>query len=50
MQPAALVRQWAAGSPELRRAIEVPGVNHYTIVMGAAGARAVAREVASRAS
>jgi lipase len=50
VQPIELARQWAARSPELRRAIEVPGVNHYTIVMGAAGARAVAAEVASNAS
>jgi pimeloyl-ACP methyl ester carboxylesterase len=47
MQPRALAREWAAGAPELRRAIEVPDVNHYTIVLGATGARAVAREVAT---
>jgi len=49
MQPPALVREWAAEAPELRRAIEVPDVNHYTIVLGARGARAVAREVAAAA-
>jgi hypothetical protein len=43
------VNQWAAGAPELRRAIEVPDVNHYTIVLGQAGAQAVATAVASAA-
>jgi pimeloyl-ACP methyl ester carboxylesterase len=42
MQPLALAQEWAAGAPELRRVIQVPDVNHYTIVLGAAGSRAVA--------
>jgi pimeloyl-ACP methyl ester carboxylesterase len=45
MQPLALVRAWADGAPELRRAVLVPDVNHYTITLGAAGARAVADAV-----
>lgn len=35
---------WAEKLPSLR-VLEVPGVNHYTIVMGQAGARAVAESV-----
>lgn len=50
MQPLALAREWAAGSPELRRATEVPDVNHYTIVLGAAGAKAVARAISAAAT
>ena len=46
MQPIALVQAWAAADPERRRAIEVPAVNHYTIVLGRSGARMVADEVA----
>ena len=42
MQPFELVQAWAAGAPELRRAELVPDVNHYTITLGQAGARAVA--------
>lgn len=45
MQPLALVEAWAAGAPSQRRAIEIPDVNHYTIVMGAAGSEAVADEI-----
>lgn len=47
MQPLGLVREWAAASPALREAIAVPDVNHYSIVMGASGARAVAEAVAA---
>jgi pimeloyl-ACP methyl ester carboxylesterase len=46
MQPLALVREWAAADPGRRRAIPVPGVNHYTIALGTSGARAVADEIA----
>jgi pimeloyl-ACP methyl ester carboxylesterase len=46
MQPLSLVREWAAASSDLRRAVAVPDVNHYTIVMGRAGARVVADAVA----
>lgn len=45
MQPFSLVRDWAAERPGLRRAVEVADVNHYTIVLGGAGARAVAGAV-----
>ena len=38
------IARWKAGLPALTIR-EVPDVNHYTIVMGAAGASAVAREV-----
>ncbi len=41
-QPAELVTPWAEGAPEQRRVVDVPDVNHYTLVMGARGARAVA--------
>jgi pimeloyl-ACP methyl ester carboxylesterase len=47
MQPLPLAREWEAGAPQLRRVIEVPDVNHYTIALGARGARAVAEAVAS---
>lgn len=46
MQPIALVQAWAAADPGRRRAIAVPDVNHYTIVLGRSGARMVADEVA----
>jgi hypothetical protein len=46
MQPLPLALAWAAGDPGRRRAIEVPGVNHYTIGFGRAGAAAVADAVA----
>lgn len=49
MQPAPSARAWAAGAPDLRQAIEVPDVNHYTIVLGARGAQAVAAAI-SRAT
>ena len=45
MQPFPLAREWEAGDPVRRRAIEVPDVNHYTIVLGAHGARTVAQAV-----
>lgn len=37
--------RWAQERPALRRAVGVPDVNHYTIVLGSKGARAVARIV-----
>ena len=40
-----LAAAWADGAPDRRRVTEVPGVNHYTIVMGASGARAVAQAI-----
>ena len=49
MQPVALAREWEAGSPETRRAIEVPDVNHYTIALGTRGARAVGEAIAAAA-
>jgi pimeloyl-ACP methyl ester carboxylesterase len=42
---AELARAWAEEAPDRRRVLEVPDVNHYTIVMGSAGARAVADAV-----
>ena len=45
MQPLPLAQAWAAQSPDRRRVVQVPDVNHYTIVMGAAGAAAVRDEV-----
>jgi lipase len=45
MQPLELVQAWAAADPGRRRAVAVPGVNHYTIVLGASGAHAVAAEI-----
>jgi pimeloyl-ACP methyl ester carboxylesterase len=46
MQPRAVVEPWAAAAPERRQAAQVPGVNHYTIVLGEHGARAVAAAIA----
>lgn len=46
MQPLALAERWATADPERRRAVQVPDVNHYTIVLGERGARAVAAAVA----
>ena len=43
--PAALAAAWADGAPGQRRVIEVPDVNHYTLVMGRSGARAVAQAI-----
>jgi lipase len=45
MQPLGLVQAWAAGDPGRRRALQIPNVNHYTIVLGQRGAAAVAAEV-----
>jgi len=42
LQPEALVRDWVAAAPDIRRGVEVPDVNHYMIALGATGARAVA--------
>jgi pimeloyl-ACP methyl ester carboxylesterase len=50
MQPLAVVREWAAADPARRRAVPVPGVNHYTIAWGANGAGAVAAEIAAAVS
>lgn len=47
IQPLALCESWAAESPDRRRVIQVPDVNHYTLVMGAAGAGAVRDAVLS---
>jgi pimeloyl-ACP methyl ester carboxylesterase len=43
--PAALAEEWASGDSGRRSVAEVPDVNHYTIVMGAAGAGAVAQSI-----
>jgi pimeloyl-ACP methyl ester carboxylesterase len=40
-----LAAAWAAEAPDQRRVTEVPDVNHYTVVMGQAGARAVAQAI-----
>ncbi len=45
-QPLELVERWAAEHPERRRAVPVPDSNHYTIVLGAPGAAAVAEAIA----
>jgi len=45
MIPAALADAWASGQPALRSVREVADVNHYTLVMGATGARAVAQAI-----
>jgi pimeloyl-ACP methyl ester carboxylesterase len=50
MQPLALVQAWADAAPSTRRAVAVPGVNHYTIAWGAHGARTVADEIARAVS
>jgi pimeloyl-ACP methyl ester carboxylesterase len=46
MQPLAVVDRWAQADPDRRQAVQVPGVNHYTIALGAHGARAVANAIA----
>ncbi len=46
MQPFELAEAWAAGKPEMREAILVPGANHYTITLGRQGAQAVAGALA----
>jgi pimeloyl-ACP methyl ester carboxylesterase len=45
LQPPALAEPWAAAAPRSRLATRVSGVNHYTLVMGAAGAPAVAQAI-----
>ena len=45
LQPPALAESWAAAAPRTRRTARVAGVNHYTLVMGAAGAAAVAQAI-----
>ena len=45
LQPPAIAEPWAAAAPGIRRTERVPGVNHYTIVMGAAGAGVVANVI-----
>ena len=42
---AELAQAWADEAPARRRVTEVPDVNHYTIVMGSAGADAVAQAI-----
>jgi hypothetical protein len=50
MQPLDIVEAWAAEAPAQRRAEQVPDVNHYTIVLGASGSRAVAAAIAEVAT
>jgi pimeloyl-ACP methyl ester carboxylesterase len=45
LQPAALAEPWADAAPRSRRTVRVAGVNHYTLVMGASGASAVAQAI-----
>lgn len=45
MIPAGLADAWTAAAPVQRRVREVPDVNHYTLVMGASGADAVAQAI-----
>jgi pimeloyl-ACP methyl ester carboxylesterase len=45
MQPLELCREWAAHAPELRTAIQVEDVNHYTITLGRRGAAAVSAAI-----
>jgi len=40
-----LAEAWADAAPAQRRVLDVPDVNHYTIVMGAAGATSVAQAI-----
>jgi pimeloyl-ACP methyl ester carboxylesterase len=40
-----LAASWVAEAPDQRRVLEVPDVNHYTLVMGQAGASAVAQAI-----
>jgi pimeloyl-ACP methyl ester carboxylesterase len=47
MQPMELVESWVAEAPQLRRCVPVSDVNHYTLVLGRAGAAAVADEIAA---
>ena len=50
VQPMALAQSWVDADPGQRRAIQVPDVNHYTIALGAGGARAVAGAIADAVS
>lgn len=50
MQPIALAQAWAAADPGRREAVQVPDVNHYTIVFGASGASSVAEAIAAAAA
>jgi pimeloyl-ACP methyl ester carboxylesterase len=50
MIPAELAAAWADAAPGRRRVGEVADVNHYTIVMGATGARAVAQAIVRAAA
>jgi pimeloyl-ACP methyl ester carboxylesterase len=45
MIAAELAAAWVAEAPDRRRVSEVPDVNHYTLVMGASGAGAVAQAI-----
>lgn len=45
MIPAELAAAWAGEAGDRRRVTEVPDVNHYTLVMGDSGARAVAQAI-----
>ena len=45
LQPEALAHAWADAAPGSRRTARVAGVNHYTLVMGATGAGAVAEAI-----
>jgi pimeloyl-ACP methyl ester carboxylesterase len=45
IQPAALVGPWVDAAPDLRRSERVPGVNHYSLVMGALGSGVVAQAI-----
>lgn len=46
MQPLPPARAWAGAAPAEREAIEVPDVNHYTLVLGRRGASVVADAIA----
>lgn len=48
MQPLSTALAWVAEAPEQREALEVQGVNHYTIALAPAGAAAVAEAVLRR--
>jgi lipase len=50
MQPIDAARLWAAGDGARREARLVPGVNHYTITLGARGAAAVADAIVASLS
>ena len=44
-QPRELVESWAAEAPQQRRVVPVPDTNHYTLALGAPGARAIAEAI-----